>query len=486
MKKYLKELILIIGIIFCVSEASADNFNYRNFTIGNGLPSSQVYNVIQGENGYLWFATDKGVCRYDGYEFKTLDLKDKLTDEVVLHLYLQPNGDIWGAMMNGALFHFDPSTMVVKPYKYNSELKKSIKGYHIINSLYVDQEKVYLGFNTLAQSETLQQQDVPNKKTIRVKGKGTELSNSRSLTNRAKKKMLTQRVVKSLIDIGENKGGKKLQKMLWNTYYCLSKIHLNNGKMHGNYCKTKICTVCNGIRKAELINKYLPLINTWEEPYLVTLTAKSVPAKSLDKRINQMLRGFRMITNKYKTRHQRGKSIKLMGIRSLECNFNPKRRTYNPHFHIIVPNKETAEILNKEWQILLTSKFTYKKAQHFRKVKDTERDMVDVVKYGSKIFTDPTMSKDKTITPYIYASALYNILSAMKGHRLYQNFGFNLTKELATKKRTTKTITNYQELDYDNKLSDWVDREKDEVLTGYIPDLELLGILEYNINVELS
>ena len=211
-------------------------------------------------------------------------------------------------------------------------------------------------FNTLAQSETKKQHIVSNKKAIKVSGEGTEVSNNKRLSNRAKKKMITQKVVKSLIEIGENKGDKELQKMLWNTYYCLSKVYLNNGRVHGNYCKTKVCTVCNGIRKAELINKYLPVINTWEEPYLVTLTARSVPAKSLNKRIDQMLQGFRMITNKYKTRHQRGKSIKLMGIRSLECNFNPKRRTYNPHFHIIVPNIETAEILKKEWQILLTSK----------------------------------------------------------------------------------------------------------------------------------
>ncbi|NQX97716.1 MAG: hypothetical protein HRT73_07525 [Flavobacteriales bacterium] len=96
------------------------------------------------------------------------------------------------------------------------------------------------------------------------------------------------------------------------------------------------------------------------------------------------------------------------------------------------------------------------------------------------------MSNDKTITPYIYTSALYNILSALKEHRLYQNFGFDLPKELTIKKRTTKTITDYQELDYDNKLFDWVNEETDEALTGYKPTLEILGILEYNINTQLN
>lgn len=41
------------------------------------------------------------------------------------------------------------------------------------------------------------------------------------------------------------------------------------------------------------MNKYLPVIDTWEDPYFVTITAKSVPARSLVKRMNDMNRGFR-------------------------------------------------------------------------------------------------------------------------------------------------------------------------------------------------
>jgi plasmid rolling circle replication initiator protein Rep len=42
-----------------------------------------------------------------------------------------------------------------------------------------------------------------------------------------------------------------------------------------------------------------------------------------------------------------------MGIKSLECNFNPKTRTYNAHFHFIVPSKEIAEMLIKRMDIAL-------------------------------------------------------------------------------------------------------------------------------------
>ena len=43
-----------------------------------------------------------------------------------------------------------------------------------------------------------------------------------------------------------------------------------------------------------------------------------------------------------------GKGIEFVGIKSLECKFNPINKTYNPRLHIIVANKEMADILVKE------------------------------------------------------------------------------------------------------------------------------------------
>lgn len=36
-----------------------------------GLPSNAVYDMYQDSKGFLWFATDEGLCRYDGKNFKT-------------------------------------------------------------------------------------------------------------------------------------------------------------------------------------------------------------------------------------------------------------------------------------------------------------------------------------------------------------------------------------------------------------------------------
>ena len=54
-----------------------------------------MYEVIQDSKGYMWFATDRGVARFNGYEFHTFTTNDGLTDNTVFRLFEDYNGRIW-------------------------------------------------------------------------------------------------------------------------------------------------------------------------------------------------------------------------------------------------------------------------------------------------------------------------------------------------------------------------------------------------------
>ena len=194
--------------------------------------------------------------------------------------------------------------------------------------------------NTLVQSGTPQPPKTTPKRTAVINGNGIKVGNKEGLTKRARGKMLTQKLSLSLINVAKAKGDTKKLKGYWNTYHCQNKLIKANDNIYSNFCKNRFCTVCSNIRKAEIINQYLPLIKTWEQPYFITLTSKSVRAPHLKKRVKDVLRAFKIITNRNKKRNQRGKGIKLIGIKSLECNFNPLKRIYNPHLHLVVANKE--------------------------------------------------------------------------------------------------------------------------------------------------
>ena len=339
---------------------------------------------------------------------------------------------------------------------------------------------------TLAQSGT----GIPsyNTETTVINGKGTDMYDNPSLLNRAKRKTITRKMIHSLIDVAKAKGEPQRVQAYWNAYHCQSKIISSNNKLYGNYCKNRFCTVCCAIRKAEIINKYYPILKQWENPYFVTLTVKAIKAKNLNKWVFGMNKAFSIIKDRCKKRHQRGKGIKLIGIKSLECNFNPQRKTYNPHFHIIVPTKEIAELLIKEWMLQWNKTgviHTSPKAQHMRKVENLERDLIETIKYGSKIFTEADLKKKgkQSTAPMVYAYALDNILCAMKGKRIFDRFGFNLPKT-AAKETTQKLISNYDEYIFSSGATDWVNQTTGECLTGYAQSLELSHLLNECINTD--
>ncbi|MBL0102603.1 MAG: protein rep [Bacteroidetes bacterium] len=138
--------------------------------------------------------------------------------------------------------------------------------------------------------------------------------------------------------------------MYWNTYHCFNKIFSSENSLFGKYCKNRFCPLCCGIRKAEILNKYLPVLSKWPNPFFLTLTAKSVPAEQLEKRTDEFFALMNRIISKQKKRHQRGKGFHPVGIKSFECNFNPKDKTYNPHFHLILPDLATADYFLTEWR----------------------------------------------------------------------------------------------------------------------------------------
>lgn len=339
---------------------------------------------------------------------------------------------------------------------------------------------------TLAESGT--QKEVINNNFVIVSGKGTDIIDNPSLLNRAKRKTITRKMILSLIDVTKEKGEPERQQMYWNAYHCQTKIISSENKLYGNYCKNRFCTICCAIRKADIINRYYPTLKNWKDPHFVTLTVKSIKAKNLNRWVYGMNKAFTLIKDRCKKRHQRGTGIKLIGVKSLECNFNPIRKTYNPHFHIIVPNKEIANLLKKEWMLQWNKTKTLHsspKAQHIRKVENLERDLIETIKYGSKIFTEADLKKKgkKATAPMVYAYALDNILCAMKSKRIFDRFGFNLPK-INKKETPQQLITNFDEYVFSTNATDWVNKNTGECLTGYLQPIELSYLLNECINTE--
>ena len=68
---------------------------FKNFTTKDGLPSNHIYSTVQDKKGFLWVATENGICRFDGRYFQTFTTEDGLPDNEVLHVVMENDGTIW-------------------------------------------------------------------------------------------------------------------------------------------------------------------------------------------------------------------------------------------------------------------------------------------------------------------------------------------------------------------------------------------------------
>lgn len=62
-------LILLICTTYIVKSYGEKRLTSRVVTTIDGLPTNRVNDVVQDCDGFLWFGTSNGLCRYDGYSF---------------------------------------------------------------------------------------------------------------------------------------------------------------------------------------------------------------------------------------------------------------------------------------------------------------------------------------------------------------------------------------------------------------------------------
>jgi len=85
----------------------------------DGLPDDVVYAILQDQQGFMWFGTENGLARYDGYQFTVYqydpDDPTSLSHPTVYEILQTRNGDLWVGT-GGGLDRFDPTTRTFTHY----------------------------------------------------------------------------------------------------------------------------------------------------------------------------------------------------------------------------------------------------------------------------------------------------------------------------------------------------------------------------------
>jgi ligand-binding sensor domain-containing protein len=136
-------LLILLGIT-CSLQAQV--FPARQYTTRDELSNSNVYDICHDDRGYLWFATERGVSRFDGYKFTNYLFKEGLEGAIVFSLAQDNKGNLMastkfdGVYRMAGNFHKvieeDPylaneQTVFAGPYFYSLKDGVRVSAYHI-------------------------------------------------------------------------------------------------------------------------------------------------------------------------------------------------------------------------------------------------------------------------------------------------------------------------------------------------------------------
>ncbi len=82
--------------------AWGQQYNFRSYSLEEGLPQSEVRALIQDQKGNIWLGTNGGgLCRFNGREFEVYTKKQGLPDNIVGAVFEDSRGILWVATSQG-------------------------------------------------------------------------------------------------------------------------------------------------------------------------------------------------------------------------------------------------------------------------------------------------------------------------------------------------------------------------------------------------
>ncbi|MFY8127725.1 MAG: ligand-binding sensor domain-containing protein [Chitinophagaceae bacterium] len=113
----------IVSALLYINAQSQTTSIFKNITTANGLPSNYVFGTTEDEFGFLWVATDKGLCRFNGNTWEVFDTDNGLPGNYINAVLKDAKiGGLWLGISEKGLYHFNTTTYEIE--KVNTKTNK--------------------------------------------------------------------------------------------------------------------------------------------------------------------------------------------------------------------------------------------------------------------------------------------------------------------------------------------------------------------------
>ena len=139
----LRKLSLLLLCIFLFIGANAQR-KLTRYGVEDGLPCPEVYFLYQDSDGYIWACTERGVARYNGYEFEVFTSEDGFTHNTVFRVFEDKKKNLYFTCNDGSITVYDHKLKQFLPFWANADIRKKLKGKGWISFIGFDGDDVYL------------------------------------------------------------------------------------------------------------------------------------------------------------------------------------------------------------------------------------------------------------------------------------------------------------------------------------------------------
>lgn len=144
---YMMVLLLASGII----HAQESEMKFEIINPERGLSQSTVHAILQDSYGFIWFGTEDGLNKYDGYNFTIYRHAEKdsnsISDNFIWEIYEDSENNLWIGTSNGGLNLYDRAKNVFTHFQHDPTNPKSISQ-DDVRTIFEDSNKnLWIGTN---------------------------------------------------------------------------------------------------------------------------------------------------------------------------------------------------------------------------------------------------------------------------------------------------------------------------------------------------
>ena len=128
--------LLLLSVIASTAVRAAENsvMRFDRLTIDDGLAQSSVMAIAQDDAGFIWFATESGLDRYDGHSIVNLRQQrgnpNSLASDFVRDIRLAADGTFWVATDGGGISSLDTASETIQGDVARQALLTAVVGPH--------------------------------------------------------------------------------------------------------------------------------------------------------------------------------------------------------------------------------------------------------------------------------------------------------------------------------------------------------------------